>query len=66
VIHKIAPRKQFDGRQAERTTKARPNTAMLTEGDFDWETHKKSEFRSHDPRRQELAKAPDNLKLLQV
>ena len=58
-------RRQFDGKAAERTTKARPNTSMLRDGDFDWETNKKADFRSHEVQKQERMKAQDNLKPLE-
>ena len=60
---KSESKKQFDGRQADRTNLARPNTSMLREGNFDWETNKKSEFKQHDVKRQEHIKAQDNLKI---
>jgi len=59
---KSESKKQFDGKQAERTNMARPTTALLTEGDFDWETHKGAEYKHHDVKRQEYLKAQDNLK----
>ncbi len=58
-------RKQFDGKSVERTTKARPNTSMVKNGDFDWQTNKKADFKGHDVRKQEKMKAEDNLKPLE-
>jgi len=65
LAHETEARRQFDGKAVERTTKARPNTSMLRDGDFDWETHKKAEFRSHEVQKQEKIKAQDNLKPLE-
>ena len=62
---KSETQKQYDWKQAERSQKARPETAMLREGDFDWETNKKSDFKVHDLKKQERSKAEDNLKLFE-
>ena len=58
-------KKEFEGRAAERTMKARPNTSLAREGHIDWNTHKNSEYQYHDVSRQDLARVPDNLKPLE-
>ena len=58
-------KKEFEGRAAERTMKARPNTSLAREGHIDWNTHKNSEYQNHDVSRQDLARVPDNLKPLE-
>ena len=62
---KSESKKQFDGKQTERANKARPNTSMLREGDFDWEANKKSDYKKHELTKQEQIKAQDNLKLFE-
>jgi hypothetical protein len=59
---KSESKKQYDGKQAERTNMVRPGTTMLREGDFDWETNKQADYKHHELRRQEISKAQDNLK----
>jgi hypothetical protein len=62
---KSESRKQFDGRQAEKVAPARPADSMFQDGDFNWETNKRSDFRQHELQRQELSRARDNLRPLE-
>ena len=58
-------RRQFEGKTSEKTVAARPSTSMFPDGDFDWDTNKNADFRSHNVRKMENRKAEDNLKPLQ-
>jgi len=62
---KSETQKQYEWKGGERSQMARPETAMLREGDFDWQTNKKSDFKGHEVKKQERSKVGDNLKLFE-